>query len=91
MPLAVYGHDVGCSVTGGYVYRGTTYPDLKGVYLFGDYCSGRIWGVDAAGPSTQTAVQLADTATLASSFGEDQAGNIYLVDHAGEVWMIQDN
>ena len=91
MPLAVYGHDVGCSVTGGYVYRGTTYPDLKGVYLFGDYCSGRIWGVDAAGPSTQTAVQLANTATLASSFGEDQAGNIYLVDHAGEIWMIQDN
>ncbi len=91
MPLAVYGHVVGCSVTGGYVYRGTTYPDLKGVYLFADYCSGRIWGVDAAGPNTQTPVQLANTATMASSFGEDQAGNVYLVDHAGEIWMIKDN
>ena len=49
MPIATYGHSQGCSVTGGYVYRGTAYPDLRGVYLFGDFCSGRIWGIDAAG------------------------------------------
>ncbi len=90
MPLAVYSHSVGCSVTGGYVYRGTTYPDLRGVYLFGDYCSGRIWGVDAAGANTQVPVQLVDTAARITSFGEDQVGNLYLVDHAGDIWLIRD-
>jgi glucose/arabinose dehydrogenase len=89
-PLAVYGHSVGCSVTGGYVYRGAAYPDLRGAYLFGDYCSGRVWGVDAAGPKGQTPVQLYDTGANISSFGEDQVGNIYLVDHNGDIWLIRD-
>ena len=62
----------------------------RGVYLFGDYCSGRIWGLDAAGPNAQTPVLLYDTAALISSFGEDQAGNLYLVDHAGDIWSIKD-
>jgi glucose/arabinose dehydrogenase len=90
MPIAEYGHNLGCSVTGGYVYRGATYPDLKGAYLFGDYCSGRVWGLDAAGPNTQAPVQLFDTAALISSFGEDQVGNLYLVDHNGDIWLIRD-
>jgi hypothetical protein len=72
------------------VYRGTTYPDLSGVYLFGDFCSGRIWGLDANGPNTQTPVQLVNTAAMISSFGEDQVGNLYLVDHAGDIWLIKD-
>jgi glucose/arabinose dehydrogenase len=92
MPIAVYSHSLGCSVTGGYVYRGTAYPDLAGVYLFADYCSGRIWGLDAAGPNTQTPVELANTTAMISSFGEDQAGRLYIVDHAGgDVWSIRDN
>ena len=80
----------GCSVTGGYVYRGTTYPDLRRRLPVRDYCSGRIWGVDAAGPNAQTPVQLVDTAARITSFGEDQVGNLYLVDHAGDVWLIKD-
>jgi glucose/arabinose dehydrogenase len=91
MPLATYNHSQGCSVTGGYVYRGTTYPDLRGVYLFGDYCSGIVWGLDAAGPNTQTPVKLYATGTNISSFGEDQAGNLYLVDRNGSVWRVQDS
>ena len=92
MPIAVYGHSVGCSVTGGYVYRGTTYPDLAGVYIFGDFCSGRIWGLDAAGPNAQAPVLLNDTPFNISSFGEDQAGNVYVVDHsAGHIWRFGDN
>jgi glucose/arabinose dehydrogenase len=92
MPLAVYGHGLDCSVTGGYVYRGATYPDLAGVYLFGDYCSGRIWGLDAAGANSQSPVLLKDTSFLISSFGEDQAGNVYVIDHnGGSVWRIGDN
>jgi len=90
MPMAVYSHSVGCSVTGGYVYRGATYPDLRGVYLFGDYCSGRVWGLDANGPNTQSPVLLYDTGANISSFGEDQAGNVYLVDHGGDIWLIRD-
>ena len=90
LPIAVYGHSQGCSVTGGYVYRGATYPDLRGVYLFGDFCSGRVWGIDAAGPNAQTPVLLFDTAANITSFGEDQAGNLYLVDHAGDIWLIKD-
>jgi glucose/arabinose dehydrogenase len=91
-PLAVYGHSVGCSVTGGYVYRGTTYADLSGVYIFGDYCSGRIWGVDAAGANAQAPVLLNDTPFLISSFGEDQAGNVYVINQAlGQIWRLGDN
>jgi glucose/arabinose dehydrogenase len=91
MPITVYGHSEGCSVTGGYVYRGAAYPDLQGVYLFGDYCSGKIWGIDAAGPAAQTPKLLFDTTTRLTSFGEDQAGNLYIVDHAGDIWLVKDN
>ncbi len=91
-PLAVYGHSVGCAVTGGYVYRGTTAPDLVGAYIFGDYCSGRIWAVDAGGANAQTPVLLNDTPFQISSFGEDQTGNVYVVDYAaGAVWRLGDN
>ena len=77
-------------MTGGYVYRGATYADLKGVYLFGDFCSGKVWGLDAAGPNTQTPVLLYDTAASISSFGQDGAGNLYLVDRNGDIWLIKD-
>ena len=49
LPRAAYGHDLGCSVTGGYVYRGAAMPELQGWYVYGDYCSGRIWALDTAG------------------------------------------
>ncbi len=90
MPITSYSHSQGCSVTGGYVYRGATYADLKGVYLFGDFCSGKVWGLDAAGPNTQTPVLLYDTAASISSFGQDGAGNLYLVDRNGDIWLIKD-
>ena len=51
-PVAEYGRDGGCSVTGGYVYRGAAYPSLQGLYFFGDYCSGRIWSLDSADGTT---------------------------------------
>lgn len=82
-PLAVYSHDDGCSVTGGYVYRGRVFPEVRGNYLFGDYCSGKVWAVAAGGRSRQEPVELLDTDLSISSFGESDRGELYLTDLAG--------
>jgi glucose/arabinose dehydrogenase len=90
VPLAVYPHSASpanCSVTGGFVYRGVASPVLVGGYLFGDYCSGRIWAVSgsASAPATPTLLWAASASPhlLISSFGEDEAGELYVTDHAG--------
>jgi glucose/arabinose dehydrogenase len=82
LPVAEYGHDVGCSITGGYVYRGTSVAGLAGTYLFSDYCSGTVWGLDAASADPAPRV-LAETGGAVASFGEDEAGELYVVDLAG--------
>jgi glucose/arabinose dehydrogenase len=82
-PLAVYGHDQGCAVVGGYAYRGPAYRAMVGAYLFGDDCSGRIWAVTAAGASSQTPRLLLDTDLAIGSFGEGEDGTIYVTDLAG--------
>jgi glucose/arabinose dehydrogenase len=88
-PMATYSHSLGCSVTGGYVYRGVDYRGLVGGYLFGDYCSGRIWSLRAHGPASQAPVLMVDTGFLISSFGEGQDGKLYVVDiGAGEIWQV---
>ncbi|CAN5661586.1 PQQ-dependent sugar dehydrogenase [soil metagenome] len=79
LPVAQYSHDLGCSVTGGYVYRGHTQRALRGVYLFSDYCSGTIWGLDAAQPGAG-AVRLLESGRAVSSFGVDETGELYLTD-----------
>jgi glucose/arabinose dehydrogenase len=94
LPAAEYGRDLGCSVTGGYVYRGAAIPGLTGHYLFGDYCSNRIWSFATAGAASGEVVEL--TADLQSdslidglsSFGEDAAGELYVVSLAGRVFRI---
>ncbi len=79
LPVATYTHGAGdCSVTGGYVYRGAQHPRLVGVYLYGDFCSGRIWGLDAANPGAP--LLLLETGSSLSSFGEDDAGEVYVAD-----------
>jgi glucose/arabinose dehydrogenase len=88
-PVAVYSHSFGCSVTGGYVSRGPD-PLLLGGYLYADFCSGRIWGLDAAA-AAPTPVQLRDTSLMISSFGEDEAGNLYVVDHGGAIFRVSAN
>jgi glucose/arabinose dehydrogenase len=85
-PVYTYDHGIddefGCSVTGGYVYRGSNFPALQGVYLYGDFCLGEIWGLANNG-STWTSTLLADTDFYISSFGEDENGELYLVDYIG--------
>jgi glucose/arabinose dehydrogenase len=78
LPRAEYSHEFGCSITGGYVYRGKAMPELAGWYVYGDYCSGRVWAVDAA-TDAGAAIPLADTGASITSFGQDTAGELYLV------------
>lgn len=81
LPVAEYetGRD-GCAVTGGYVYRGQAIPSLKGIYLYSDYCSGILWGLVRRGDRWRTD-QIMPTGLRVSSFGEDEAGELYLLDH----------
>ena len=80
-PLAVYGHDEGCSVTGGMVYRGDALPHLSGVYIFGDYCSGTIWGLwpNDSAETGWTRDLILETDQLIASFAIDNKGEIYVL------------
>lgn len=86
-PVAEYPLNGNCSVTGGYVYRGEAVPALDGVYLFGDYCSGRLWGLAQADGEWGVSLLL-DTDHMISSFGVDEAHEIFVVDHGGRVLRI---
>jgi glucose/arabinose dehydrogenase len=82
MPIAEYGGDSGCAVTGGYVYRGAAQPALAGIYVFADYCSGIVFTIPAGG-GEETPSQALDSEVSISSFGTDEAGELYLADLAG--------
>jgi glucose/arabinose dehydrogenase len=81
-PVAEYDHGQGCSITGGYVYRGTRFPQMEGVYFFGDFCSGNIWGLRQVAPGEWEIALLLDTDMNISSFGEDVDGEIYVVSYS---------
>lgn len=87
-PVFEYPHSLGCSVTGGYVYRGGAIPQLEAVYLFGDYCTGRMWAMYRDPDLNWRAEEFANTGWAISSFGEDEAGEIYVVDYAGTIYRI---
>jgi hypothetical protein len=89
-PVLVYGHTGGnCSVTGGFRYRGSVIGGFGGNYVYGDYCSGRVWFAtpDAAGIWT-TGLWM-DTSILISSFGEDEAGELYVTDLGGTLYRFE--
>ena len=89
VPVAEYGHDKGCSVTGGMVYRGSRFPQLQGIYFYGDYCSGRIWGLRESGAEWMNK-ELKDTGLSISTFGEDEAGEVYVADYSkGNIYRIE--
>jgi glucose/arabinose dehydrogenase len=79
LPVAEYDHSLGCSVTGGYVYRGSRYPALDGVYFFGDYCSGRIWGLRRQDGGDWQMALLLETGVTISSFGADAGEELYVL------------
>jgi len=84
MPVHVYPifSSSDCSITGGFVYRGEQYPELDGLYIYGDFCSGRIWGMRQDDGEWQTGL-LTNTDFRISSFGEDELGEVYVADMTG--------
>ncbi len=97
LPVHDYTHAGGnCSVTGGYVYRGTAIPELDGTYFFADFCTGRIWSFVWDGSSTtqfaertqELQPETGETINNITSFGEDDGGEIYIVDRDGEIFKI---
>ena len=91
-PVATYSHDFGCSITGGFVYRGQTFPDLTGAYIAGDYCSGNVWLIPAHARNLEEISPALDTNFTITSFGEDETGELYLADGAsGTIYRIVDN
>lgn len=87
MPIAEYSHSGtgGCSITGGYVYRGEALPALAGVYFYGDWCTGTIWSATAGEGGVWDAQVALESGRRISSFGEDEAGELYVVDYDGEI------
>jgi glucose/arabinose dehydrogenase len=87
-PVAEYNHQQGCSVTGGYVYRGEALPAWKGIYLYGDFCSGLIWGLARTPDGAWMNQVLFESGVNISSFGEDIAGELYLTDLSGGIYRL---
>jgi glucose/arabinose dehydrogenase len=88
MPVAEYSHGSGCSVTGGYVYRGTKIASLQGRYMYGDYCSGKIWTLVIQDGKAADVRTESITVKSLSSFGVDTSGELYATSLDGTVYAI---
>ena len=89
MPVHSYPHENGsCSITGGYVYRGQGIPSLYGTYIYGDFCSGKIWGLRQNEGNTILNEELLDTSTQIASFAEDNNGEIYILAFDGSIFRL---
>ena len=78
LPVIVYDHAVGQSITGGYRYRGRLYPSLEGAYVYGDFITGKIFTAKRLSDGTWDSAEAADTGLRISTFGEDEQGELYL-------------
>lgn len=93
-PIAEYPHNEGKSITGGYVYRGKKYPELNGLYFYGDFESGRVWAVREKGQSNEAEAvgEVVDLKTnprlQIAAFGEDAAGELYILAFDGKIYSI---
>ena len=86
--IVEYDHSQGCSVTGGYVYRGDNIPPLQGYYIYGDYCSGKIWALSYHENAVAQNILLAESGLSITSFGEDLAGNLYILSREGGIYTL---
>lgn len=87
-PVAGYSHSEGCSITGGYVYRGEAMPELDGVYFYGDYCNGRTWTTFRDEDGEWQINPFHETERQISSFGLDENGELYMVDYKGGIYKL---
>lgn len=88
LPVAEYDHSQGCSITGGNVYRGQQYLNMRGIYFYADFCNGKIWGLQRSG-TTWANKLLLDTSLRIVSFGEAESGNLYVADYSdGDLYLI---
>ena len=88
LPVTEYDHTLGCDISGGTVYRGTRYPSFQGIYFYGDWCSGRLWGLQQTGGTWQNAL-LYDTTLSIIGFSEDESGRLWISDYnSGAVYPL---
>ena len=87
-PVAQYGHSVGTSITGGYVYRGTRFAGLVGRYVFADFGSGRIFNIDSLAQGTLDVTGGFVSGLAISSFGQGVDGELFVVDYGGGLYQI---
>jgi glucose/arabinose dehydrogenase len=87
-PIATYSHDAGCSVTGGYVYRGSAVPAARGRYFYGDYCEGTIWSLRAVNARRVGLRREPFRVPSLSSFGEGPTGEVYAVSLEGAIYRL---
>jgi putative heme-binding domain-containing protein len=87
-PVVYHPHSEAASITGGFVYRGTKYPELVGTYVYGDYQSGIVWGLTSVEGAVVGHRVLASTTLRLVAFGEDRHGELYLVDHRGQLYSL---
>ena len=82
LPVVEYDHSFGCDISGGTIYRGVRYPSFQGIYFFGDWCSGRLWGLQQTNNAWQSAL-LFDTTLSIIGFSEDESGQLWVSDYSG--------
>ncbi len=87
LPVVEYDRDGGCSITGGYVYRGARLPSLVGAYVYGDYCSGKIWAVRQEGVVTEHRL-LVDSSIRLAAFGEGPDGELYMLSFDEKIYRL---
>lgn len=88
-PINTYDHSLGIAVIGGYVYRGSNFPEMYGYYFFGDYGSRRIWTLKRSPSGEWIRREMLTHTQQILSFGEDSSGETYLLDAAGDVYHIE--
>ncbi len=90
-PVVAHAHSEARSITGGHVYYGQRLPDLRGAYIYGDYSTGRFWGVRYDGRQVTWQRELADTTLQIVGFGVDRDDEMYVVDYVGGIYQFEPN
>ena len=88
-PIWEYSTNDGCSIIGGYVYRGNRLPSLSDAYIYGDYCSGEIWGLRYDGQKLTEHLLLTDAGVRITAFGQDRQSNLYVLSQDSGIYRLR--